>query len=161
MARATDDKRLYLAQFLVEIDLDEHPYFTDQDAHTYFLTAMKLPIRDEIRSLEVYALSPEPLERRDVVVQRYEYRGFEITISQNGDTIGTHRPTYFGVVFNLQAKYREGHLISPSLSSKRNVKKEAELYADKRREQIDKRLKTARSLRSSQKGVKAGGRGKA
>lgn len=131
--------RYFLAQVLIEIDVGDRPDFDESQATQYFNSTLKLAPTDRAHDVRVYLLASKPGSRSDVVIEQYEYHDFRIDICQNASTVGSMHPTFFAVVWNLQAKNPTGSLVDSDCESIDELKKQAVEHVDKRKARIEKR----------------------
>lgn len=131
--------KFFLAQFLIEVDVTERPDFDDIQASDYFSSVFQLSGNDKKIEVKVYPLAAKPDSRQDVEIETYEYRGYRIEVCQNAHTVGSDRPTYFGVVFNLQAKHQTGSVLGSEQENIEEVKQMVQEYVDKKIARMEKR----------------------
>lgn len=147
--------RRFLAQVVVEVDEADIPDFNEGAAAMYFLSSLKFIGRGHARNLNIYLLdydsgssSPievqgsveqeDTVEKRDVVIEEYEYLDYRVQIIQDAQTIGLNYPTYFAAVWGPDAK--SGVLVKGSNSdSCEKSKYAAEAYIEKRKSLKKKR----------------------
>jgi hypothetical protein len=125
-------KKLFLVQFLIEVDVSEWPDFDEGKAVEHFRAALKLSGEDKVRRVQTYLLARMPDDPGDLTVEEYEDRGFDIEICQDANTVGTDVPTYFALVWNPQAKTPAGTVAGSDSRTIEEAKEAARLYVDKR-----------------------------
>jgi hypothetical protein len=121
--------KFFLARFLVEVDVTDRPDFDEPQAADYFSSVFSLASGDKKRELKVYELRINPNFRKDVVIEVYEYRGFEITVHREAHAVGTV-PIYFASVGKPNAK--SGVVVREDSHIVEVVKNAAEIYVDAR-----------------------------
>ena len=122
--------KFFLARILVAVDVTNRPDFDERQAAEYFSSVFSLSGNDTKCEITVRELKPKASGIMDVEIEEYEYRGFVITVCQNGDTVGTAVPTYFAVV--AKAGSKGGRIMWDDSQFMEVAKNDAEVYVDKR-----------------------------
>jgi hypothetical protein len=123
--------KLFLVQYLIEVDVTEWPDFDERKAAEHFRP--KLSKEDILLRAEAYLVVRRPDEEGDPLVEEYEDRGLNVCIHQNFDTVGTDVPSYYVTIFNPKVK-------NPS-SSTGDDYPTIEAAKEAARIRVDKRLK--------------------
>jgi len=110
-------KKHFLAQFVLEVDTTNKPSFDAVDARMAISLVVNEETPGQTRRVIVYPLACMPDETGDIVIETFEYEGFEIYIFQNADTVGADVPTYFATAANLATKSRWGSVLSGDFNS--------------------------------------------
>lgn len=121
-------KKLFLVQFLIEADVSEWRDFDERQAAEHFREALKLSSEDKVQRLQAYLLARLPDDRGDMTLEDYEDRGFRVEICQDANTVGTDVPTYFAVVWNMQAKTPTGSVAGGHCETVDEAKEAARLH---------------------------------
>src|SRR5687767_1174644 len=99
----TENRKFFLAQFLIEVDLVRRRIDTEEALAEYLFSCLKLVGRDRADSLTIYLMAAmDPTYRAKRYDETYEYRGFKIEILQTAPSVGTAQPEYLAFVTNLQ-----------------------------------------------------------
>ena len=122
--------KFFLARILVAVDVTNRPDFDERQAADYFSSVFSLSGNDTKCEITVRELKPKAGGIRDVEIEAYEYRGFVITVWQNGNTVGTAVPTYFAVV--ARASPKSSRMMWDDSQFIEVAKNDAEVYVDKR-----------------------------
>ncbi len=122
--------KFFLARILVAVDVTNRPDFDERQAADYFSSVFSLSGNDRKCEVTVRELRPAASYIMDVEIEKYEYRGFVITICQNADTVGTAVPTYFAVV--AKPNSNGGHVTWDDSQFIEVAKNDAEIYVDKK-----------------------------
>jgi hypothetical protein len=122
--------KFFLARILVAVDVTNRPDFDERQAADYFSSVFSLSGNDMKCEMTVRELTPRASEIMDVEIEKYEYRGFVITVCQNADTVGTAVPTYFSIVSKPGSN--GGRVMEDDSQFIEVVKNEAEVDVDRR-----------------------------
>lgn len=131
--------KVFLAQFIIEVDVTDKPGFDHQEARSYFLSSLRLAEGDKKIDLTVYPLAAKPELVEDEELESYEYRGFQIEILQVADSVGTDFPSYYAAVASPNAKNASESIVGAGSEDIEEVKRLAQKHVDKRVAQMEKR----------------------
>jgi hypothetical protein len=123
--------KLFLIQLLIEADVSEWPDFDERKAAEHLRSAIKLSGEDKVHHIQAYLLARKPDDPEDLVIEKYEDRGFEVEICQDADTVGTDVPSYYVAVYNPKVK-NPSSSISGNHPTVEAAKEEARIRVDKR-----------------------------
>jgi hypothetical protein len=128
--------KLFLVQYIIEADVTKWPEFDEEKAIEHFRP--NLSKEDKIIHSHVFLLARKP-DERDLLVEEYEDRGFNVEIRQSAETVGTDVPIYYLGAFNRQVKNSSSSISEhPTIEA---AKEAAHIRVDKRLERQNKKPK--------------------
>jgi hypothetical protein len=126
-------KKHFLAQFIFEVEGQHALKFDAMEMRMALFRTIDREASGEIREIKVYPLACMPDEFGDVEIQSEEYRGFEITIYQNADSVASDVPTFYAATRNLSAKTMMANIHGDDVRSIEEALAIGRAYVDKRK----------------------------